>query len=79
MKTFLIYLVLFYLIQLLLIVFMVYIFNPVKTIGQLAEALSKIARVLWIPVLGLILGILSGILNLFAYLWPKISRIRIRK
>lgn len=80
MKTFLIWLVISYVIQLLLIVFMVYLFNrKVKTVGQLAETLSEIPWGLWIPVLGLILAIISGIFNFFAEIWPKLSRIRIRK
>jgi ABC-type sulfate transport system permease component len=69
-----------YLIQLLLVVFMVYAFNrKVKTVGQLASALSEIPWVLWIPVLGLFLALLSGLFNLIAEIWPRLSRIRIRK
>lgn len=66
MKTFLIWLAITYLIQLLLIVFMVYMFNrKVKTVGQLVYALSEVPWILWIPGLGLFLGILSGLFNLF--------------
>ena len=76
----LIWLAISYLIQLLLIVVMVYAFNrKIKTVGQLTWSLSKLPWVLWIPVLGLFLGILSGIFNLFEDIWPRLSRIRIRK
>lgn len=80
MGTFLTWLTISYLIQLLFITFMVYAFNrKIKTIGQLLWALSETPWILWIPILGLILGILSVIFNLIENVWPKILRIRIRR
>lgn len=80
MKTILIWIGISYLVQLLLVVFVVYFFNrKVKTVGDLVYVLSEVPWILWIPVLGLILGIIALILNLFDEIWPKLSRIRIRK
>lgn len=80
MKVILIWIGISYLIQLLLIVFTIYAFNrKIRTIGDLVGALSNVTWILWIPVVGLFLGILSAIFNIFDTLWSKILRIRIRK
>lgn len=80
MKTILIWIGVSYLVQLLLIVFTIYAFNrKIRTIGDLVGALPNVPWILWIPVVGLFLGILSAIFNIFDTLWPKILRIRIRK
>ena len=80
MKTFLIYLVISYIVQVVLILISVY-FDPypIKTLGDLIKNALKLNAIMWIPVVGLIISVFYVVLITCEPIWDKISRIKLRK
>ena len=79
MKTFLIWLGVSYLIQVLIIVLSVYFMNKhVKTIEDLVESFRKSHYIIWIPVIGLLVTVLIILCYTCNDVWDRIKRIRIR-
>ena len=79
MKTFLICLIVLYLIQILLLLMTIYFMRrDIETIGDLINKVKKIHCILWIPIVGLIMNLCFIVYELSTCIWRKIAKIRIR-
>lgn len=80
MKTVLIYLVVSYILQIVIILVSTYFDqHQIKTLGDLIKSAFNFNAIVWIPVIGLIISVLYVILITLEPVWDKISRIKLRK
>lgn len=80
MKTILIYLVVSYVIQIILILVSVFFDKrQIKTVGELIDGALELEAIVWIPVIGFVLNVLYVILVTCEPIWDRISQIKLRR
>ena len=80
MKTILIYLVVSYVIQIILILVSVFFDKrQIKTVGKLIKSALELEAIMWVPVVGFVINVLYVIIVTCDPIWNKISQIKLRR